>query len=50
MIYFVIWMVLCSMGILIFPISNRIEKLDDNHRLKKWWKKHIMDSYEGNDF
>lgn len=49
MIYFVIWMVLCSMGILIFPIGNRIEKLDDNHRLKKWWKKHIMDWHPEDD-
>jgi len=34
MTYFIIWVVITSMGILIFPIGNRIEKLDDNHRLK----------------
>jgi hypothetical protein len=50
MTYFIIWVVITSMGILIFPIGNRIEKLDDNHRLKKWWKKHITDTYEGDDF
>lgn len=47
-IYFIIWLVISSLGILIFPIGNRIERLDDDNRLKKWWKKHITD-WEPND-
>ena len=41
--FFILWGICTLSCILIFPIGNRIEKLDDNHRLKKWWKKNIMD-------
>ena len=42
-VFFIIWGICTLSCILIFPIGNRIEKLDDNHRLKKRWKKNIMD-------
>jgi hypothetical protein len=41
-VFFIIWGVCTLSCILIFPIGNRIEKLDDNSRLKKWWVKHII--------
>lgn len=47
--FFILWFVVASLGILIFPIDKRIEKLDDNSRLKKWWKKHITNWDPNND-
>jgi hypothetical protein len=41
--FFIIWGICTLSCILIFPIGNRIEKLDDSSRLKQWWKKNIMD-------
>ena len=41
-IYFIIWFVITSIGLLIFPIDNWIEKRNDDSRLKKWWKKHVI--------
>jgi nitrate reductase gamma subunit len=42
MIYFIIWMVISSMGLLIFPIDKKIEKMDDSSPLKKWWRKNVV--------
>jgi hypothetical protein len=41
--FFIIWGVATLWCILIIPISNKIEKLDDKSRLKQRWKKHIAD-------
>jgi hypothetical protein len=41
--FFIIWVICTLSSILIIPIDNKIEKLDDNSRLKQWWKKHITD-------
>jgi hypothetical protein len=43
MTYFIIWLVIGFSGLLIFPLDKRIEKMDDNSRLKKWWKKNVVD-------
>lgn len=40
--FFVLWGVCTLWCFLIIPIGNKIEKLDDNSRLKKWWEKHIV--------
>jgi hypothetical protein len=42
-VFFIIWGVCSLWCILIIPIGNKIEKLDDSSRLKQWWKKHIAD-------
>lgn len=42
-VFFIIWCVIALSWLLIFPMDKRIEKLNDNSRLKKWWKKHIVD-------
>jgi hypothetical protein len=46
--FFILWGIGVLWCLLIIPIGNRIEKLDDNHRLKKWWEKHIasQDPYD----
>lgn len=41
--FFVIWGIGTLWCFLIIPVGNKIEKLDDSSRLKKWWKKHIAD-------
>jgi hypothetical protein len=48
MTYFIIWLVIGFSGLLIFPLDKRIKKMDDNSRLKKWWKKNVVD-WDHND-
>ncbi len=48
MIYFIIWLVIGFSGLLIFPLDKRIEKMDDNSPLKKWWRKNVV-SLDPND-
>ena len=48
-IFIIIWVVLSLSCMLIIPIGIRIEKLNDNHRLKKWWMKHIVKRYPDED-
>jgi hypothetical protein len=40
--FFILWGIGVLWCVLIIPIGNKIEKLDDNNRLKKWWVKHII--------
>jgi hypothetical protein len=41
-VFFIIWGLCTLWCFLIIPIGNKIEKFDDNNRLKKWWRKHII--------
>jgi hypothetical protein len=43
MIYIIIWLIIGFSGVLIIPLDKKIEKMDDNSRLKKWWKKFLVD-------
>lgn len=42
-VFFIIWGICTLSCVLIIPIGAKIESLSDNNRLKKWWKKHIVD-------
>ena len=42
-VFFILWVVCILLCTTIIPISDRIEKLDDSSRFKKWWRKHIAD-------
>jgi len=42
-VFFIIWGICGLLCLLVIPIGNKIEKLDDSSRLKQWWKKHIAD-------
>jgi hypothetical protein len=41
-VFFIIWGVCTLSCVLIFPIDNRIGRLSDDNKLKKWWMKHII--------
>jgi len=47
-VFFIIWVVVALSCVLIFPISNRIGRLSDDNKLKKWWMKHIV-SFDPNE-
>jgi hypothetical protein len=41
-IFFILWVIGILICVLIIPISDRVEKLDDGCCLKQWWKNHIV--------
>ena len=47
-VFFIIWVVGALLCVLIFPINNRIERLSDDNKLKKWWMNHII-SFDPNE-
>ena len=42
-VFFILWFICVLICITIIPISDRVEKLNDNSCFKKWWRKHIAD-------
>jgi hypothetical protein len=42
-VFFMAWGIGTLWCVIVMPISNQVEKLDDSSRFKKWWKKHIAD-------
>jgi hypothetical protein len=47
--FFIIW-VLCALWcFLIIPIDNKIQKLDDNNRIKRWWVKNMVSNEPSKD-
>jgi hypothetical protein len=41
-IFFILWGLGILLCVLIVPIGDKIEKLNDKSRLKQWWEKHIV--------
>jgi hypothetical protein len=41
--FFTIWVILVLSYVLMVPVDKFVTKLNDDSRLKKWWKKHITD-------